>query len=353
MVSRTLPLELEEEILIRVPPPSLARFKVVCKRCLENCDGFFFSDDNKWIQTYLMRTDSFWSVKKNTSLGSWVWRKLLKYRDLAKSFYKVEVNNGRRTSFWFDNWSPMGTLFDITGCRGFIDLGIPARSSVAEALSKLRIRNHRQAHLRAVQNMLQTYRDRQARETEDTALWKYSTEVFKPSFNTKKTWLQLRDTGPIMEWHKGVWFTHSTPKFSFFAWLALHNRLATCDRILSWSPGINPLCVFCQRQQETRNHIFFTCGYSNSRHPRIPLFLVRYVFQSAIHTLWRERNSRRHGDRPQPPAKLTRIIDKTVRNRILMESKMQTDESQTESRNQTRSMRSDQQLWFYLFNCFI
>ncbi|CAA7029679.1 unnamed protein product [Microthlaspi erraticum] len=147
-----------------------------------------------------------------------------------------------------------------------------------------------------------------------------------------------------MEWHKGVWFTHSTPKFSFFAWLALHNRLTTCDRILSWSPGINPLCVLCQRQQETRNHIFFTCGYSSevwgaltkgllkrsyssswdsivsfisdSRHPWTPLFLVRYVFQSAIHTLCRERNSRRHGDRPQPPAKLTRIIDKTVRNRI-------------------------------------
>lgn len=41
----------------------------------------------RWIQSYLIRKSSFWSIKKNTSFGSWVWRKLLKLRGLAQTFY--------------------------------------------------------------------------------------------------------------------------------------------------------------------------------------------------------------------------------------------------------------------------
>lgn len=35
-----------------------------------------------------------------------------------------------------------------------------------------------------------------------------------------------------------------------------------------------------------------------------------------IHSLWKERNSRRHGEKPLSSDQLTRIIDKAVRNRI-------------------------------------
>ncbi|CAA7032839.1 unnamed protein product [Microthlaspi erraticum] len=44
-----------------------------------------------WIKSYLIRQGSFWSVSENTSMGSWMWRKLLKYRDKAKDFFKMEV----------------------------------------------------------------------------------------------------------------------------------------------------------------------------------------------------------------------------------------------------------------------
>ncbi|CAA7040514.1 unnamed protein product [Microthlaspi erraticum] len=177
----------------------------------------------RWVKTYLIQNDFFWSVKENTSLGSWVWRKLLKYRDKAKQFYKVEVNNGRNTSFRFDVWSPMGCLFDITGSRGLIDMGLPITATVSEALSSRRRRNHRTEHLRMIENLLNTYRNRADHEREDISLWKHSETVYKPLESSKKTWLQLRLSGPILSWYRGVWFTHSTPKFSFFAWLAVHN----------------------------------------------------------------------------------------------------------------------------------
>lgn len=46
----------------------------------------------KWIKCYLIRKGSFWSVKGTTNVGSWIWRKLLKLRDLAKQFFNMNWN---------------------------------------------------------------------------------------------------------------------------------------------------------------------------------------------------------------------------------------------------------------------
>lgn len=80
---------------------------------------------SKWIKENLMKKKSFWEVNVKSQNGSWMWRKLLKLREIAKGFYRKEVGNGRHTSFWFDNWSEIGVLFDLLGARGFIDLGHP------------------------------------------------------------------------------------------------------------------------------------------------------------------------------------------------------------------------------------
>lgn len=48
----------------------------------------------KWIQAYLVKNDTIWSIKDTTNAGSWMWRKLLKYRDIAKQFHKMKVGNG-------------------------------------------------------------------------------------------------------------------------------------------------------------------------------------------------------------------------------------------------------------------
>lgn len=57
----------------------------------------------KWIHCYLIRKSSFWSMKNNANNGSWMWRKILKLRDLAKSYIRMEVHNGNLTSFWYDS----------------------------------------------------------------------------------------------------------------------------------------------------------------------------------------------------------------------------------------------------------
>ncbi|XP_048628468.1 uncharacterized protein LOC106380337 [Brassica napus] len=178
----------------------------------------------KWVHTYLLRNGNFWSTKENTSLGSWIWRKLLKYRDKAKVFHRMEVRNGRSTSFC---WA-----------QGFIDMGIRAMASVASAFSR-RKRNHRVDVFNQIEVALENQRLK-AVDAEDIPLWQQKQGTYKNLFNTNKTWQLIRQASPIVYWHTGVWFQHATPKSAFCTWLALHNRLTTGDRMLTWNSSIDP-----------------------------------------------------------------------------------------------------------------
>lgn len=67
-----------------------------------------------WVKRYLLKQVSFWDVR-DTSVGSWVWRKLLKLRPLAKTFLRMDIHNGRNVKFWFDLWDPIGRMIDWRG----------------------------------------------------------------------------------------------------------------------------------------------------------------------------------------------------------------------------------------------
>nr|VDD57762.1 unnamed protein product [Brassica oleracea] len=96
----------------------------------------------RWIHCYLIRKGSFWSVSSTTTSGSWVWRKLLKHRELATQFLRMEVGNGKHTlqekdtSFWYDVWSKHGRLKVALGDRGLIELGIVDNALVSDVLGR-------------------------------------------------------------------------------------------------------------------------------------------------------------------------------------------------------------------------
>ncbi|XP_010463164.1 PREDICTED: uncharacterized protein LOC104743817 [Camelina sativa] len=297
-----------------------------------------------WVRRNLIRTGSFFSVNERSVGGSWMWRKILKYRDLAANLHKKEISSGTDTSFWFDVWSPIGLLFAQLGNRGNIDMGIPQKSIVAEALLHRR-RRHRVDILNQIEDALDSIRHSVHPQGSDRPLWKQRNGSFKSIFASYDTWCLIRQPNAPCAWSAGVWFTHSTPKYAFIAWLAHHNRLSTGDKLVQWNAAANGDCVLCQGCGETREHLFFSCSYSSnvwstlvhnllgarfttswttlasllvdSSTPRLPLFVLRYVFQSTIHSLWRERNARRHGEAPISSSTLCRFIDKQVRNRLL------------------------------------
>ncbi|KAL9298626.1 hypothetical protein AtEden1_Chr2g0223261 [Arabidopsis thaliana] len=83
-----------------------------------------------------------------------MWHKILKYRGIAKQFYRVKVNNGYLTSFWFDEWCSMGCLYDKLGERGFVDLGISKTCTVGEVMESHRKRHHRNPVLNLIEEEL-------------------------------------------------------------------------------------------------------------------------------------------------------------------------------------------------------
>lgn len=217
----------------------------------------------KWIKGNLLKKKSFWEVKSSSQAGSWMWRKMLKLRDVAKMFYRKEIGNGRHTSFWFDNWSECGVIFEKLGDRGIIELGIRREATVEEAcLSNRRRKKHRSHELNVIEAVLRRVGGEMNDQTEDTSLWRRGSG-YKDTFSTYETWCLIRETKSEQNWASGIWFSNATPKFAFISWLVMLNRMSTLDRVAQWSQGVDTTCLLCKNDVETRDHLFFACSYSS------------------------------------------------------------------------------------------
>ncbi|KAL0856009.1 hypothetical protein Bca101_061162 [Brassica carinata] len=229
----------------------------------------------RWVQCYLIRKSSFWSIKEITSSGSWVWRKLLKLRSLAKQYIKKEVRNGESTSFWYDRWSRFDTLKELLGERGPLDLGVPDHYSIAEVKRMRRRRNHRVDILNQIEEEIRRHDND---SDKDIVLWKHAEGKFRNNFSTRKTWDQIRNVRSVCTWYKGVWFPQSTPKYAFTMWVAIKGRLQTMDRMQKWNSSINTTCVLCNDAPESCAHLCFGCRYSRMIWRKLVEGLMRDAF---------------------------------------------------------------------------
>ena len=182
-------------------------------------------------------------------------------------------------------------------------------------------------------------------QDEDVSMWKNGKGRFKRSFSTNETWLNIRDNHILCDWYKVVWFKHATPKYAFVTWIAMRGRLATRERMQCWNTNGDVSCILCNEPLETLTHLFFECSYSaqvwealmkgvlkyqytdhwerltqlitdNSSWGKVKLFIVRYALQLTVHTLWRERNKRRHGESVVTAPVLIWRLDKAMRNQF-------------------------------------
>lgn len=298
----------------------------------------------KWVKKNLIKSRSFWEIKVDTQAGSWMWRKLLKLREIAKKFYRMEIGNGRHISYWYDRWSEKGVVADLLGDRGFIDMGIRKEATLAEAALRFRRKKkHRTEILNEMEMSLNQARDMICNDKEDVGIWRGSSG-YKQRFTTSETWQNIRETNALQSWTRGVWFSMGTPRFAFIVWLAMKNRLATMDRVSQWSRGVDVTCVLCNNEAETREHLFFKCSYSAKLWSSLArgilgnsfsvdwlrivqkitgnglekrrLFCLRYAFHAAIYALWRERNRVKHGEKLMPILMIEKFTDKGIRNKL-------------------------------------
>ncbi|XP_013639448.1 PREDICTED: uncharacterized protein LOC106344668 [Brassica oleracea var. oleracea] len=145
----------------------------------------------------------------------------------------MEVNSGSSTSFWFDKWSQLGVLINLTGERGCIRLGIPINATVERVVHTYRRRRHRSSVLMQIEQEILSLQEHGLGQQDDICLWMRENGEFRPGFMTSQTWNLTRTHAPRVPWFNGIWLKEATPK-----WL----RFTTAT--------------------ETRDHLFFECVFS-------------------------------------------------------------------------------------------
>lgn len=228
-------------------------------------------------------------------------------------------------------------------------LRLPLDAKVVEATRNGNwfLPNARSDSVQTLQILLTSLPVPSAVHTPDLFLWRSPSGNYFKDFSSKGTWDQLRVASPRVQWSHQVWFKEGIPRASFILWLAILKRLPTRDRLISWGMNVPPNCPLCSRDQESHDHLFLSCPYSDGlwqaftariygrRSPslmaaildsmaippvsssRQASAIMKLLLQVTVYALWRERNSRIFKATSSPLHALKGVVDRTVRDRLL------------------------------------
>ncbi|XP_048635020.1 uncharacterized protein LOC125608631 [Brassica napus] len=260
----------------------------------------------RWIEVNLLKKKCFWEIKEKTQMGSWMWRKMLKTRDIARRFHKRELGNG--------------VLVSLLGERGIVSLGIRREATLEEAVMCVRRRrSHRSQLLNEVETQLVLAKEKLRDGVEDGNIWKRRSG-YKKEFSTHETWSQMRTLGESCSWSKAVWFSQATPKYAFMTWLAVRDKLSTMDRVSKWRQGADEIweCqtsgILLSAQTNVWSEVLaIIMDESLEKKKR---FCLRYAFQATIHAVWIERNKIKHEVKPLLIATVMKLVEKGIRNKL-------------------------------------
>ncbi|XP_022564367.1 uncharacterized protein LOC111208966 [Brassica napus] len=171
-----------------------------------------------WVKNTILRGETFWDVRA-VAVGSWIWKKLLELRPLAKQFMRMEVHSGKSVGFWTDLWHPMGRLIEVIGERGTHKLGIVRNASGWSSME------------------VKEFPFVLAQDDDDVAVWKIGAEEYGKEFSASN-----------------IWNISNSP------YQAALDRLSTGTRRRMW--GITQGCPFCGEPEELRDHLYFACPYT-------------------------------------------------------------------------------------------
>ncbi|KAG7558973.1 Endonuclease/exonuclease/phosphatase superfamily [Arabidopsis thaliana x Arabidopsis arenosa] len=236
-----------------------------------------------WIRLHLIGSSSFWELDSSVA-GSWIWRNICKLRHLARPFVFCEIGPGITCSFWKDDWTSLGPLIEITGVSGPRISGLPEDSVVVDAirdgewwLSRSRSRN---STISLLKQCLPSADIIDPSREDDKFLWKIGDSPPSSKFSASSTWHFLNPPGPAVFWHESVWFKGAIPKHAFITWVVARQRLHTRDRLIRWGLNVPSSCLLCNSFDETLQHLFFDCVFSNE----FPATLIsgETIYSSAV-----------------------------------------------------------------------
>ena len=293
-----------------------------------------------WVRTVLLKGGSIWSTK-TPSRCSWSWRKILQFRHRMRLFIRHRVFRGNGTFLWHDFWNPMGPLLSVFGETIVYDSAIQRDALVASVLDSSRwnwlVANS--ADLITIKNSCADIVPDDSRD--DIISW---TQTQSGIFTVSSAWNTFRPRSSKVEWYSAVWFNQAIRRHSFVVWLGVHDRLSTQDKLLKWGLLNSTSCVFCSRNIEDHNHLFFECTFpaniwkrvlmlcGESRMPRtwdneflwvigckgksLCSITKRIAWGAVIYHVWRQRNARIYEKEFTNADTIFNIICNDVRLRI-------------------------------------
>ncbi|KAL9677830.1 hypothetical protein QQ045_015666 [Rhodiola kirilowii] len=138
-------------------------------------------------------------------------------------------------------------------------------------------------------------------------------------FTVRDTYRTLKRRAEEVDWSNLAWNRFNTPRASFNAVLVAKDRLLTRSRLRKMRMNVDPTCVLCNVEEESRDHLFFQCtvsqeicgkvlkflgvtGVPTHWHVLIPWFknlnqgrirtrLIAAAISGSMYEIWRARNS--------------------------------------------------------------
>lgn len=201
--------------------------------------------------------------------ASYGWRSIQEGKELLKRGLRNRIGNGENIRIWEDNWIPT----------------IPPRPAHGPILdtkmtvSDLWLPNKREWDPTIFEGVL-TPEDQQLVSTlylsthaqQDTHEWVYTknSKYTVRSGYWVATHVDLAEDEAILppkgsvDLKQEVWKLKIAPKIQHFIWKCLSEAIATNSQLQSRHIPADPTCQRCCRDEETTNHILFTCPYAQT-----------------------------------------------------------------------------------------
>lgn len=329
-----------------------------------------------WVKHNIVADRLFWDFDFSAS-GSWIWRRLMDLRPLARPFLICYVQSGDSALFWHDNWTGLGPLIEITGPNGPRVTGISLSSVVSQAIREGEWALSRGCHstIQLLRACLPIQPPSLIPHSDDYFLWRTSADVAPTQFSAARTWDALHPALTQVPWYRSIWFKSGIPKHAFHAWVTVLGRLPTRDRLLGWGMSVPANCLLCGTSNESRDHLFFTCSYSrevwnffftqrNFNQPYIFSEVIRWVhhstppgklriicklvMQTVFYAIWIERNKRLHTSVARDPILITREIQ------VILKAKLYGMDQNVRNLTRVSPLQQNQgdrylHLWFHNF----
>ncbi|KAL4575833.1 hypothetical protein LXL04_011920 [Taraxacum kok-saghyz] len=229
-----------------------------------------------WVKCHHLLKHSFWEVKKK-DLQGFSWSNLLVLRDKIWKHVWIKPGDGLTTNMWFDNWHFSGPLFRIIPENERSIQGLTNNMSLHQFCNIFYLGWPGGWDVRFPTIQMQGLPNLQMHKN-DQVLWK---DISDKVTNFSPT----QERNPTVLWNKIVWFKSQIPSHAIILWLALHNRLMTHDRMITWSTNTNLQCTLCKTNPDSIVHLFFECNYSCEVWNKVCLLCNIHITETNLHQI--------------------------------------------------------------------